>query len=138
MEGLGRLFDVVPVAASAPLNMRAGVGGVTFVCTGDDTFTVQAGATHGGSFTALAGITRYYTRSATDGSAVWSDSGDLGSAVSDVTIASGAVCFCVGADYMPPGAYYLEVVPSDSGLVMAIMHDLRDPRAPASLIIPNA
>ena len=139
MEALGRLFDVVPVAASAPLNMRTSSAyGITFVCTGDDTFTVEAGATHGGSFTALAGIRRYYTRSATDGSVAWADSGDLASLVSEVTIASGAVCFYVGVDYMPAGAYYLQVVPGGSGLVMAILHDLRVQRTPSSLVVPNA
>jgi len=136
-EGLGRLFDVVPVAASAALNLE-NAAGVTFVCTGADTFIVKQSGTHGGTPTAFSPITRYYTKTATTGATVWVDSGDLGTDLGTVTIGSGTIAFYVSADDLPAGSSYVQVVPGTSGLVIAVLHDLEVQRNPKYLIAPNA
>src|SRR5882757_1326943 len=48
MEGLGRSFNVVPTAADTTYINMAYASGVTFVCVGADTYTVQSSATASG------------------------------------------------------------------------------------------
>jgi hypothetical protein len=130
-EGLGRLFNVVPIAAGTLISVKDAAG-VTFVCTGNDTFTLKSAATYNGSATALTAITRYYKCTSTAGAAAWTDSGDV-TAVSAVTISSGAVAFYVDSSDLPAAAEYLEVTVAASGLVAAITHDLLPQRNPKSL-----
>jgi hypothetical protein len=127
MEGLGRLFNVVPIAAGTLISLKD-ASGITFVCTGNDTFTVKSASAYNGSPTALTAITRYYTNTSTAGAAVWVDSGDV-TAVSAVTIASGAVAFYIDSSDLPAGADYVEVTVAASGLVSALLDPLvqRDP-----------
>ena len=49
MEGLGRVFNVVPIAAGKAVSLKAAAG-VTFICTGNDTFTITVSDTFGGSY----------------------------------------------------------------------------------------
>lgn len=136
MEGLGRLFNVVPIAAGKSISLKHAAG-VTFVCTGGDTFTVKSQPSAGGTATALAAITRKYTSSATDGTVAWTDSGDI-TAVSAVTIASGMVSFYIDAADLPASASYVEVTVAATGLVMAIVHDLAIQISPNLLPLLNA
>jgi hypothetical protein len=129
MEALGRLFNVAPIAAGTLISLKDAAG-VTFVCTGNDTFTVKSANTYNGSATALTAITRYYSNTSTAGGAAWTDSGDLANAVSAVTIASGVVVFYIDAADLPAGAEYVEVTVAASGLVQAITHDLLPQRTP--------
>lgn len=135
-EGLGRLFDVVPIAASAAINLE-NAAGVTFVCTGADTFVTKMSGSHGGAFNAFNPVSRYYTKTGTTGATVWVDSGDLASDLGSLVIGSGTIAFYVGADDLPAGSTYVEVVPGTSGLVTAILHDLEVQRNPKYLIAPN-
>ena len=91
-----------------------------------------------GTYTAFNPITRYYTKTALDGTAVWTDSGDLTNNLGTVTIGSGSIAFYVGADDLPAGSCYVEVTPGTSGIVVAILHDLEVQRNPKSLRAPNA
>jgi len=134
IEGLGRLFNFVPIAAGKLISLKD-CAGITFFCTGNDTFTLKSATTYNGSPTALAAITRYYESTATDGSAAWTDSGDLGSPVSAVTIASGTVSFFCDAADLPAGALYVEVTVGASGLVAAVPHDLLAARTPKNMRI---
>lgn len=131
MEGLGRLFNVAPIAAATGISLKEAAG-VTFVCTGADTFTVKSMTTYNGSGTALTAITRYYTNTSTAGAAAWVDSGDV-TAVSAVTIASGAVAFYIDAADLPASAEWVEVTVGASGLVTAIAHDLFQQQNPKYL-----
>jgi len=130
MEGLGRLFNVVPIAAGKKISMKD-CQGITFVCTGDDTFTLNNGATYNGATTTLATITDYYTSTATDGSAAWVFATQA--AADNVAIASGSVAFYVDSGDLAASDEYVEVTVGGSGLVMAILHDLLVQRAPANL-----
>lgn len=131
IEALGRLFNVAPIAAGTLISVKDAAG-ITFVCTGADTFTVKSAAAYNGAATALAAISRYYSCASTAGAAPWTDSGDI-APVSAVTIASGAVCFYVDAADLPSGAEYVEVSAAVSGLVIAIPHDLLAQRTPKNL-----
>jgi len=131
MEQLGRVWNVVPIAAGVLIPVKD-TSGITFVCTGDDTFTVKSAATYNGSPTALAAIGRYYSNTAVNGSAAWTDSGDI-TPVNNVAIASGTVVFYVDESDLPAGAEYVEVTVAASGLVTAIVGDLKVQRTPANL-----
>lgn len=132
MEALGRLFNAVPIAAGVLVSVKDAAG-ITFVCTGADTFSVKSAATYNGSVTALPAISRYYENTATNGSAAWTDSGDLGSPVSSVTTSGGSLVFFIDAADLPAGAEYVEVTVAASGLVAALPHDLLAQRTPANL-----
>lgn len=144
-EGLGRLFDVEPQISrnTTPNGVSLkDAAGVTFICYvpggGGDTFIVKQSGTHAGTYTAFNPITRYYNKSALDGTALWTDSGDLTSNLGTLTIGSGSVSFYVGADDLPAGSCYVEVLPGTSGIVTAILHDLEVQRNPKYLRAPNA
>lgn len=132
MEGLGRLFNVVPIADTADLFV-GDCDAVTYICTGNDTFTVQEHQTNGGSGTNLAVITQKYTNSSTAGAAAWVEATQAAGAA--VTISSGAVAFTVHTDQLSDGYDYLSCTASSAGLVTAILHDLNVQRAPANLRI---
>jgi len=130
-EQIGRVFNVVPIAAGKALSLKDAQG-VTFVCTGADTFTLTASATFGGSYASPGNIiTRKLTNTATDGTAKWVNATQ--SAGNAVTIASGAVAFYVDANDLPAGQAYVKVGVAASGLVQAIVGDLDVQRDPANL-----
>lgn len=149
-EGLGRLFNVMPIAAGVAINSSVAPA-ITFVCTGNDTFTLTVCPTFAGSYvapltTAIGGglIHNYYTTT-TAGTAAWTKTTLAnGSYVNAVTIASGVVAFAVyGVDMAPytatgPASVYIKCTQSVSGLVTAIPHDLVHQRGPANLTILSA
>lgn len=131
MEQIGRLFNPVPIAAGAGLSLKDAEG-ITFICTGADTFTLTAAATFGGSYTSPGNIiTRKLTCTATNGTAKWVNATQ--SASNAVTIASGAVAFYVDGADLPAGQAYVKVSVAASGLVIAVLGDLLVQRDPASL-----
>lgn len=131
MEGLGREFNVIPIAAGVGLSLKDAEG-VSFVCTGADTFTITASATQGGTYATPGNIiTRKQTNTSTAGAAKWVNATQ--SASNAVTIASGAVLFYVDAADLPAADCYVKVSVGASGLVQAIVHDLQIQRDPANL-----
>lgn len=130
IEGLGRIFNPVPIAAGTLISMKD-CAGITFVVTGNDTFTLKSAATYNGSPTALATIANYYTCTSTAGAAAWVM--QTQAAASTVVITSGAASFFVDASDLPAAAGYVEVTVAGSGLVAAVAHDLLVQRAPANL-----
>jgi hypothetical protein len=145
MEGLGRVLNTIPIAAGAGFKFR-GASAVTFVCTGNDTFTLTVAPSFAGSYvapptTALGGgmIHNYYTCTATNGTAAWVDTVlAYGSYVNAVTIASGAVAFTVFTSQFTDPNCYIKCSVGASGLVTAITHDLTVQRDPANLEILGA
>lgn len=135
IEGLGRVINVIPIAAGKSVSLKDAQG-VTFVVTGADTFTVKSQPSSAGAATNLAVITRYYTNTATDGSAKWVLATQAAGAA--ITLASGAAAFYIDADDLPSTAHYVEVTVGTSGLVTAIVHDLAVQRDPANLAALNA
>jgi hypothetical protein len=135
-EGLGRVINVVPIAAGVGLSLR-GAQGVTFICTGNDTFTLTVASTFAGSYaTPGATITRKYTNTATNGTAAWVAATQAGA--NTVTISSGSVAIYVPGDSLPDGKVYVKLTASSAGLVTAVFHDLNAQRTPANLPILSA
>lgn len=134
MEALGRLFNVIPIAAGVAVNLREW-GAVTFVCTGADTFTLTSSDAFGGTYVTPGNIlTRKYTNTATNGTAAWVEATQAAS--NAVTIASGTVLIHVDASQLPDGHAFLKCSAAAAGLVKAITHDptrLRRPSLYAAL-----
>jgi hypothetical protein len=130
IEGLGRLFNFVPIAAGTLLALKD-MQGYTFCVTGNDTFTLKTAATYNGSVTACATIANYWTNTSTSGAAEWVAATQA--AASTVVIASGAAMFYVDSGDLPSAAKYLEVTVAASGLVYAIPHDLFSQRIASNL-----
>ncbi len=136
MEGLGRAFNVVPIAASQGLSMKD-CSAITFVCTGADTFTLTAATTFGGSYTSPGAIiTRRANATATNGTAAWTRVTQA--AANTLVVASGMSVVTIGQAQMPDPAAYLKMTPTGAGLVVAILHDLKVKRAPENLRIVGA
>jgi hypothetical protein len=136
MEGLGKEFNIVPIAAGAGLSLRD-AGGVTFVCTGNDTFTLTVADTFAGSYATPGNIlTKKITNTATNGTAAWVSATQ--SASNAVTISSGSVAFYVSGDSLPDGKAYVKVSAGGSGLVTAVFHDLTSQRKADNLAIVGA
>jgi hypothetical protein len=137
MQGLGRTFNVVPIAAGVGLSL-AHASAVTYICTGNDTFTLTAASTFAGSYATPGNIiTQKYTCTSTAGTAAWSAK-TTQAASNAVTISSGTVAFTIYTSMLTDPTKYLKVAAGGSGLVMAIFHDLTVQRSPANLPILGA
>lgn len=143
MEGLGRVFNVVPAAVGLYINMKD-CSAISFVCTGagsGSTFNIQeAKNSSGGSVQDVgAVISQYYTTTDTDGSVAWTK---VTQAAADETgsIASGSVAVVtVECSKLDDGFDYVSCSDSASqgGTVIAILHDLTVQRTPANLSLPG-
>lgn len=133
MYGLGRVFNVIPIAAGKGFKLR-GASAVTFICTGNDTFTVTVASSFAGSYATPGNIiTKKSTCTATDGTAAWVDATQ--SASNAVTISSGTVAFSVLTSQLSDPSDYVKCSVGASGLVMAVLHDLTVQRRPGNLEI---
>lgn len=131
MEGLGYQFNVVPIASGVAINLRRSRG-VTFVCTGNDTFTLTSSATFAGSYTTPGNIvTRTYTNTATNGTAAWVKATQAAAAT--VVISSGTVAFYVDGASLPDTITCVKCTASGAGLVTAVLGELYPQRAAANL-----
>lgn len=136
MEGLGRVFNIIPIAAGAGFSLKQ-ASAVTFVCTGNDTFTLTVASTFAASYATPGNIiTRKYTNTATSGTATWVKATQAAS--NAVTISSGTVAFTVFGTQIPDPKAYLKLSVGSGGLVTAILHDLTSQRTPANLAILGA
>jgi hypothetical protein len=131
MQALGRAFNVIPIAAGKGLSMKE-CSAVSFVCTGNDTFTITVAATFAGSYATPGNIiTVVYTSTATDGTAAWVKTTQAAS--NAVVIASGTVVFTVLGPDLPDPKCYVKCSVAAAGLVAAVTHDLTVRRTPANL-----
>lgn len=144
MQGIGRLFLPVPIAAGAGVSLK-NASAISYVCTGADTFTLTVASTFGGSYATPGNIIAVcYTSTATNGTAAWvkavaGGTGPLsGGASNVVTIASGAVQFTVFGSQLADPKAYVKVSVGSGGLVQAYLHDLTVQRGPAATLIPGA
>lgn len=131
MEGLGRVFNVIPIAAGQAISLKD-ASAVTFICTGNDTFTVTCASSFGGSYATPGNIiTQKYTNTATNGTSTWTKASQ--SASNAVTISSGTVAFTVKGVSLPDTKTYVKCSVGASGLVFAVVHDLMVQRTPGNL-----
>ena len=146
MEGLGRLFNVVPVCTAGGAINISGCSAVTFVITGATAVPALTIATsYGGSYTATGfnPITRVYWTTSTTGTVGWSKATITAAATftlgttTGLTTATAAV-FTVFGSQMLAGYDYIKCTVTGSGIGAAILHDLTVQRAPANLAILGA
>jgi hypothetical protein len=140
MEGLGRLFNVVPAATGLYINMKD-CSSVTFICTSasTDTFNVAEAKTSGGGSVQDVGnvISRYYSTTDTDGSVAWTK--QTQAAADEVaSVATGSVvAIWISGSMLDDGFDYVSCTASSTGTVIAILHDLTVARTPANLSLPG-
>lgn len=135
MEGLGRLFNLIPAGASVYVNMSL-CAACTFQCyaSGGDTFTLSEATTAGGgSVQELATITRYYTSLGTGGAWTKQTQAAAAAVVISGTGPLDAAVFTIDSAELSDGFSFIKVVPSAGGIVTCILHDLYVQRAPANL-----
>lgn len=138
MEGLGRVLDVIPIAAGAGFKMR-GASAVTFVCTGNDTFTLTAASSFAGTYSSPGNvITHYYQRADTNGTHAWTKQTQTASNAVTQATAGYTTVITVLTSMIADPSDYLKVSAAGSGLVTAILHDLTVQRKPANLEILGA
>lgn len=135
MEGLGRIFNVVPTADGVELNLRD-YGGVTFFCVGADTYTIQesTSAAGAGAQDLDSAGAHYFTNSGAVGATEWVEVTDETPDAAIVVAANAAVY--VGADMLSAGFSYIECTSTAAGLVVAVLHELKQQRNPALLAAP--
>lgn len=142
MEALGRLCNVIPIAAGKPFKLR-GASGALFVVTGATAQpTLNERSSFGGSDTAIAVIKTIYWATATDGTAAWNKlipASPLSTYTHGTTTGlttAAMTAFHVFTSMLSDPNNYLNVV-STAGpaLVTAIPYDLVHQRGPANLEI---
>lgn len=134
MEGLGRLFNVVPTADGVFIDMSL-CSGVTFFCVGADTYTVQEAQDAAGTGAQnLVAWDRWYTNAGAAGATPWVLATDDTPAAA-AAIAANASVF-VSAARLSDGFEYVRCSSAAAGLVVAVLHDLRVRRDPANLARP--
>jgi len=143
MEGLGRVLNVVPIASAKAISMKQ-CSGVTFVCTGADTFSLTIATTFGGTYRAGSFFTpnwtplnHVYRSSATDGTAAWTR---LAVTAADNTgaMSAGTTVIELFGSQLPDTYCYVKCTAAATGLVAAIVHDLTVARKPANLALLGA
>ncbi len=146
MQGLGRVFDVVPIASGAGLSLK-NASAVTFVLTGaTGVATLSIATSFAGTYRAAnfftpawAPISTVYWNTATDGSAAWAKATITAAATftngttTGLTTSINSV-FTVFGSQLPDLYDYIKCTATGSGLCTAILHDLTVQRTPANLV----
>lgn len=131
MDGLGRVFNIIPTADAAWVNLKDAAA-VTFVCVGADTYTVQDASSAAGAGAAnLAAIDHEWTLAGAVGASVWVRVAPHAATAALVVAANAA--FTIDATSLRDGFKYVRCSSTAAGLVYAIVHDLEVQRDPANL-----
>jgi len=135
MLGLGRVFNVVPVASGVPISLK-NAKAVTFVSFEDDGSTIhtltQSSSAAAADEVTLACITVIHKGPGVGGT--WTKVTQAAAATYDLAddTTNDAVCLTVYASQLTPGLDYVEDT-VDGGILMAFVHDLDVECAPANL-----
>lgn len=147
MEGLGRVFEVVPIASGVGIRLK-NASAVSFVTTtaATDTFsltiaTAFAGTYRAGSFftPAWTPISKIYRSLSVNMTAAWIPATQT--AADNWVNGAGAAVTCVATlltSVVPDPYTHVKCTAGGSGLVVAILHDLSVQRKPANLAILSA
>lgn len=134
MEGLGRVFNVVPTAADTPWVSMKQCGAVAFIGVGTDTYTIdQATNAAGGSAANLAVIDHYYRSTSAAGAAGYTRVNQAVAATFSAT-AGGIAIAQINATSLADGFKYLRCTSTGAGLVVAVVYDLEVQRDPTRLV----
>jgi len=135
MEGLGRTFNVVPVADAVEVSMKD-CSAVTFICVGAnaETFTLKECTDAAGSGAQnLVALDHYYACADSAGANAWTRQSMAAGAVVTTTTARPVAVIEVQATALSAGFKYLRVDSSSTGTVVALTHDLLVQRKPSNL-----
>jgi hypothetical protein len=144
MDGLGRVFNVVPAAASLYISMEQ-CSAISFVCTSanSDTFAFGEAQDSAGTGAQLFADgakgtypTHYYEASDVDGSVAWVKHSLADDTTGAITTGH-CIVVSVLSSIMDDTYDYVYVTPSATGTVIAILHDLTVQRTPANLAVPG-
>jgi len=142
-EILGRLVNVIPIAAGKPFRMRNASTALVVVTGATAAPTLNERSSFGGADTALPVIKTVYWATATDGTALWNKL-ILPAAVSTFTngtttglTTATMTAFHVFTSQLSDPFNYLNVV-MGAGLAYVIVGDLTVQRGPASLELLGA
>lgn len=133
MDGLGRVFNVHPVADDVYVAMK-GAGACTFVCVNasGDTYTLtEAKDAAGTGAQVLATMADFYI-SATVG-AVWSKVTHAAASTIVPTGSQDVAVITVSAAELSDTYDYIKLASTGAGTVVAILHDLLVQRKPENL-----
>jgi hypothetical protein len=133
-EGLGRVFNVVPHASGVhiPLTDAKAISFVAYLDAGTQTVTLKE-SVDGVSEQNLAVIDRLYKGPGVGGT--WTLVTQAAAATFNLTTdaTNDSIVFTVGGEQLSAGYNCLELT-ADSGIVIAIIHDLKVMRDPALLV----
>ncbi|HEU0072493.1 MAG TPA: hypothetical protein VFS30_00640 [Dehalococcoidia bacterium] len=140
MKGLGKGFNVIPVASGIHVSLKD-AGGVTFVLYEDGgdqqiVFVESIGGASGQALTtvnelyASNGIGGVWTRETSDSAAALDDNSTVEK--KDTTLFDCAAIY-IGADELSDGFDSVECTIDGAGICIAIIHDLAVQRAPENL-----
>lgn len=129
MEALGRMVNFAATADGVWVSLRDAAG-ITFLCSGADTYTLQSATTAAGAGAAnLAIVDHFYSVAAGAGATAWARTNQAVGAA--VVLAGGVAVIEVDSKALPAGHDYIRCSSAAAGLVTAVTHDLavqRDPR----------
>lgn len=135
MEHGGRILNIAPSASAAGLRCNGG-SGYTFIGVGAATFTLTCATGFAGSYATPGNIlVRYYTNTASNGTAAWVLASQAAS--NAITIASGICMFYVDNNSLPDTKNYVKVTAS-AGTLIAVQGDLTIQRTLANLTALSA
>lgn len=142
MDGLGRVFNVVPVANGVALSM-AECSAITFIFTNDDTATLTTATSFGGTYRAYnfftpnwVPVTHYYQNHDNGaGTGLWTAIQTQTAASTVVSANDYMTSFCLLTSQMPSGGYdYVKcTMTTGDGVCIALLHDLTVQRKPVNL-----
>lgn len=150
MEALGRLCNVIPIAAGKPFKMRSASVAMVVITGAAAAPTVNERTSFGGADTALAAIKNIYWSTATDGTAAWnkityptaSATFTTGAPLSTYTHGTTAglttancSVFHIFTSELSDPFNYLNIAVGGAGLAQVYLGDLVVQRAPANLEI---
>jgi hypothetical protein len=133
MDGLGRVFNVLPVADDVYVSLRD-ASAVSFICVNasGDTYTLtEAKDAAGTSAQALATMGDFYI-SATVG-AVWSKVTHAVASTIVPTSSQDVAVITVRAEELSDTYDYVKLASTGAGTVVALLHDLTVQRKPENL-----
>lgn len=131
--GLGRVFNVVAAASGVHIPLAAGqaISFVSFLAAGTQTITLQE-SVDGASSQNLATITTLYKGPGIGGT--WTKVTQAAAATFNLTTdaTNNSIVLTILADDLSDGFNCVKLT-ADSGILMAIIHDLNVGRTPANL-----
>jgi len=145
METLGRLANVIPIAAGKPFKMRGASCAMIVVTGAAAQPTLNERSSFGGADTPVALIRNVYWTTVTDGTAAWNKliisptvSTYTHGTTTGLTTAVTSVFHVFTSELSDPNTYLNVVSTAGPALVAVVLGDLTPQRAPANLEVLGA